>query len=99
MIKTFSNPLKELQLINHNLKEVQRSFETLWIPSSAYFLECMNTKHFHIKKNYIDYKNLKLTKKDIKKTVLSWFDKEIKHEKFDLNELMEKIWKLISSLR
>lgn len=40
--------------------------------------------------------SLKSTKEDIKKIVVSWFDKEVKRGHFDLDKLIDSLYDLIS---
>lgn len=44
----------------------------------------------------ITFHKLKITKEDIKKIVISWFNKELKRGYFNLDELIDSLYKLIS---
>lgn len=44
----------------------------------------------------ISFQKIKISKEEIKKIVVSWFDKEVKRGHFDLDELIDSLYELIS---
>ena len=60
------------------------------------FVEKFNAEENHINRFISTVKNLKPTKEDIKKIVLLWFDKEAKRGHFNLDELIDSFYELIS---